>query len=164
MRSFSNMWYWIGLAVMWSYVTHRTLGVPYDLIVAARRDSFQGQDTDDMVDLARIYVLRLLRLYHAAGVWMAGSGTFFLTLLATLGFWYRVEFAQALFFIAAPGALAQAVSIWRAQVIHDSNPSPVELSRQLTRHRMALQAIGLVSIAIAAVWGMSVNVSLPGWY
>ena len=37
LRSFSNLWYWIGLAVFWSSVSHWILGVPYDSIMRAKR-------------------------------------------------------------------------------------------------------------------------------
>ena len=38
MRSFSNLWYWIALGVIWSSASHWVLGVPYDMINRARRD------------------------------------------------------------------------------------------------------------------------------
>jgi hypothetical protein len=37
MRSFSNLWYWIALAVLWSSTSHWVLGVPFDMIQRARR-------------------------------------------------------------------------------------------------------------------------------
>ena len=35
MRSFSNLWYWIALAVMWSTASHWVLGVPWDMVIRA---------------------------------------------------------------------------------------------------------------------------------
>ena len=43
MRSFSNLWYWIGLAVLWSSVSHWVLGVPYDSILRAKRATEEGR-------------------------------------------------------------------------------------------------------------------------
>ncbi len=37
MRSFSNLWYWIALAVTWSSTSHWVLGVPFDMVLRARR-------------------------------------------------------------------------------------------------------------------------------
>jgi hypothetical protein len=37
LRSFSNLWYWIVLAILWSSLSHWTLGVPYHIVTRARR-------------------------------------------------------------------------------------------------------------------------------
>jgi hypothetical protein len=37
LRSFSNLWYWIVLAILWSSLSHWTLGVPYHIVARARR-------------------------------------------------------------------------------------------------------------------------------
>jgi hypothetical protein len=36
LRSFSNLWYWIVLAILWSSLSHWTLGVPYHIVTRAR--------------------------------------------------------------------------------------------------------------------------------
>ncbi|MEC7258626.1 MAG: component of SufBCD complex, partial [Pseudomonadota bacterium] len=38
MRSFSNLWFWIALAVTWSTTSHWVLGVPFDMVNRARRN------------------------------------------------------------------------------------------------------------------------------
>jgi hypothetical protein len=45
MRSFSSLWYWIALAVMWSSASHYVLGVPFDLVQRARRRGGQAPRT-----------------------------------------------------------------------------------------------------------------------
>ena len=57
MRSFSNLWYWIALAVVWSTTSHWVLGVPYDMILRARRKG--GQAMTDLEDIVRVNVNRL---------------------------------------------------------------------------------------------------------
>ena len=42
MRSFSNLWYWIMLAVIWSSTSHWVLGVPHDMFIRARRQGGQN--------------------------------------------------------------------------------------------------------------------------
>lgn len=164
MRSFSNLWYWIGLVVIWTMVTHRVMGVPYDMVLRARREGYRGEATDGVVDLARIHVLRLLNMRDGAALWLVGGGMFGLTLLSVLGFFYQIEFAQASFLIMLPLAGALWLSIWRAQLILDQDPSPERLCRHLTRHRMMLQGVGLLAVCVAAIWGMYVNLTLPSWY
>ena len=60
LRSFSNLWYWIALATLWSSVSHWVLGVPHDMIQRARREG--GQAQSDVEDLVRININRLLHL------------------------------------------------------------------------------------------------------
>ena len=53
MRSFSNLWYWIALAVTWSSASHWVLGVPWDMAIRARKG--QGaQAMHDFEDMVRI--------------------------------------------------------------------------------------------------------------
>jgi hypothetical protein len=35
--SFFNVWYWVLTIATWTQVCHRTLGVPYDMILRAER-------------------------------------------------------------------------------------------------------------------------------
>ena len=66
MRSFSNLWFWIALAVLWSTVSHYVLGVPHDLVRRAHREG--GQSLQDVETLAHIYVRRLLFIFHIRAV------------------------------------------------------------------------------------------------
>ena len=70
MRSFSNLWFWIALAVMWSTVNHWVLGVPYDMILRARRA--KGETGQDFEDLVRINVNRILLIAEESGVLLVG--------------------------------------------------------------------------------------------
>ena len=91
LRSFSNLWFWIALAVMWSSASHWVLGVPYDLVLRARRNG--GDAVADMEDLVRINVSRLLYIGRMSGLWLAGITCFLLTGLGLLDFVYGVEFS-----------------------------------------------------------------------
>ena len=66
MRSFSNLWFWIALAVVWSSASHWVLGVPFDMVHRARRHG--GQAQIDLDDLARINANRLLHMLEDAGL------------------------------------------------------------------------------------------------
>ncbi len=80
MRSFSNLWYWIMLAVMWSSASHWVLGVPFDVISRARRHG--GEAQDDLETLVRINTARMLDIARTAGIWLVG---FLFFLISTLG-------------------------------------------------------------------------------
>lgn len=161
MRSFSNLWFWIALAVLWSSAAHWVLGVPYDMVIRARR--LGGQANQDLHDIVHINVRRILLIGRVAGLWLAAIICFFIAALAILGFLYRVEFAQALFLLVLPMSIVGLISVSTAQLIEARNPEGDEMFRHLTRHRIYVQAIGMVSIFVTALWGMYQNLSVGPW-
>ncbi|MGA1234851.1 MAG: hypothetical protein ACO3VR_13085 [Lutimaribacter sp.] len=47
--SFSSVWYWIALAVMWSTAAHWVLGIPFDMVSRARAAGGAAQAELDML-------------------------------------------------------------------------------------------------------------------
>ena len=158
MRSFSNLWYWIALAVSWSTVSHWVVGVPFDLIQKAAR--LEGEAQHDLVDLVRINCNRLLYVAGVSGLWILGFAAALFTSLAILGFWYWVEFAQAVFLLLFPIALAGLMSLNTAAVIKERALAGEDLRKRLHRHRVQTQFLGMASIFITSLWGMYQNLSL----
>lgn len=158
MRSFSNLWFWIALAVVWSTASHWVLGVPYDMVARARR--YGGQAEADLEDLVRINTNRLLFIGQVSGLWLLGLTCFLLTGLALLGFIYDVEFAQAVFLLGAPMSLVGALNMSTARLIQSQEAQGAQLWKRLARHRTYVQAIGMVSIFVTALWGMYQNMSV----
>jgi len=155
MRSFSNLWFWIALAVVWSSASHWVLGVPFDMVVRARRNG--GQAETDVHDMVRVNVNRILYIAEVSGQWLVSLGFFLLTGLAILGWVYWVEFAQAVFLLGFPMSIVAALNIFTARRIYDADAMGSELYRRLTRHRVTVQALGMVAIFVTALWGMYVN-------
>jgi putative effector of murein hydrolase LrgA (UPF0299 family) len=158
MRSFSNLWFWIVLAVVWSTASHWVLGVPFDMVLRARREEQQAQV--DLEDLIRINVNRLLYIGQVSGLWLAGFACFFLTTLGLLGFVYAFEFAQAVFLLAFPLSIIGMLSLSTARLIREQDASGALLIKRLYRHRLYTQIIGMISIFVTALWGMYQNISL----
>ncbi|WP_386681665.1 component of SufBCD complex [Loktanella sp. R86503] len=152
LRSFSSVWYWIMLAVLWSSVSYFVLGVPFDLITKARRHG--GQHQEDMVDLVRINVNRLLGIAQTAGLILTAFVFFALTMLVLLAFVYDVEMAQAIFLVALPLSIVGAVSLASARKIRAADPEPEQLYAMLMRHRLWTQIIGMCAIFVTAMFGM----------
>ena len=155
MRSFSNLWYWIALAVVWATASHRVLGVPYDMVLRARRAG--GQAEADLDDIARVQVNRLLYIASVSGIWILGVTSFLLTCLAVLAVWYRIEFAQALLLMVVPMSGVGLLGLSRARHIDAQCLTGKELQVQLMRQRIVTQVIGTISIFVTALWGMYQN-------
>jgi len=158
MRSFSNLWFWIVLAVMWSSVSHYILGVPFDMVVRARRQG--GAAMADLEVLVGIQTRRRLHVMQASGVWMTALWAAVLSALAVLGFGYGIEFAQALALLGFPAAVVFALGFRLALRLERDEPRGEGLARILTWHRVTVQAIGILAILITALWGMWHNISL----
>lgn len=160
MRSFSNLWFWIVLAVMWSSTSYWVLGVPFDMIQQARRDG--GHVQQDLEDLVRINTSRLLMMVDRSGVVGVALLCFWGTGVALLGFYYDVEFAQALFLLLAPLTLVVWQSIRVSRRIAAGGMDAEALHRTLIRHRRVTQLIGMLSITVTALYGtwQNVNVSI----
>ncbi len=157
LRSFSNLWYWIALAVLWSSVSHWSLGVPHDMVQRARREG--GQTMTDVEDLVRINVNRLLNIADGGALLFVGIAGFWLSTLAVLAFWYNIEFAQAVLLLLGPLALVLWVSVRESRRIVAGANQGEALLRRLTVHRRVLQVIGMISIAVTAFYGTWQNIS-----
>lgn len=158
LRSFSNLWYWIGLAVIWSTASHWVLGVPFDMVLRARRDA--GQAQVDLEDLVRINVNRLLYIGKVSGLWLLGFGCAALSSLFVMAIWFHFEFAQAVLLLVFPLSIIGLLNLSTAQRIHNEEAAGELLQKRLSRHRIATQFIGMFSVFVTAMWGMFQNLAV----
>jgi len=155
LRSFSNLWFWIALAVMWSSASHWVLGVPYDMVARAARQ--QGEAEADLERVTYSFVARRLYVAEVAGTWLVVLSSFVLTSLLVLGWGYDIEIAQALSLLGSPMTLVWVISQRAAQRIAREEQRGATLRRTLTRLRIWIQVIGMVSIFVTSVWGIYTN-------
>jgi hypothetical protein len=162
MRSFSNLWYWIALAVTWSTTAHWVLGVPFDMVIRAARHG--GEAERDLEDMVRVNINRLRLISGRAGQAMLVFVSLVLTMLGLLGFAYGVEFCQAVFLLAFPLSIVGILTLTTAHRIAAVGEGGEVLRRALMRHRVWVQIIGMVSIFVTAFWGMlqNFNISVLG--
>lgn len=154
-RSFSSLWYWVVVIVAWSLAGHYVLGVPYGMVVQARHKG--GTAEAELLDMARIQILRILRTADRGGAWTLGLASFGLTTLALLGFVYGLELAQAVLLLVLPLGGVWLLSVRTARQIHAADGAG--LYERLAGQRLANQVIGMVAIFVTAVWGMVQNLS-----
>lgn len=155
LRSFSNLWFWIALAVLWSSASHWVMGVPHDMIYRARR--LGGQAEKDVQDLARVYATRILDVIDTGLPLVIGFACFWFTVLGTLAFVYDVEFAQALFLMMGPMTIVIWHSIRTARIVIGSEGAAETLFQSLLWHRRVTQLVGMIAITVTAIYGMWQN-------
>lgn len=158
LRSFSNLWYWIMLAVVWSSASHWVMGVPHDLI---RRAQHRGGDAvGDLEILVRINCDRLQHIVGTSGLWLTGSISFILTGLITLGWVYGIEIAQAVALLAVPGTILGMMTLRTARLISAGEGQGAALFRRLSLHRFATQVLGMIAIFVTSLFGMYHNLNV----
>jgi hypothetical protein len=131
------------------------MGVPWDMVLRARRVG--GEAEQDFEAIVRVNVNRMLNIADLAGPFLLAFAVFVLTSLAIMGFWYGVEFCQAVFLLAFPLSLVGSLSLRAARRIRASGDRGEALRTRLSRHRMAIQGIGILAIFVTAFWGMLQN-------
>lgn len=157
MRSFSNLWFWIMLAVVWSSTSHWVLGVPHDMFIRARRHA--GQAAEDYETMLYINVRRILYIARTSGIWAVTFVSFMLATLGMLGFFYRIEIAQALFLFAAPLTVVGVLSLRTAARIEAAGAKGPTLYKMIWRHRFTTQGVGVLAIFVTGMYGMWQNLS-----
>ncbi|MCB5409697.1 component of SufBCD complex [Pseudogemmobacter faecipullorum] len=165
LRSFSNLWYWIMLAVIWSCSSHWVLGIPFDMIMRAKREG--GVALADLGQVAEINSRRFLQISRTAAVPMFFFLSFFFTGLAVLSFYYWVEFAQALFLLTIWFLPVGWLTLRLALVIEAERGGSQEqgplcdtrLCNGLLWLRRKVQVIGMFAILVTAMFGMWRNLS-----
>ncbi len=157
LRSFSNIWFWMAVAVVWSTTSHYGLGVPFDMVLRARRQG--GEASADLEMMVEINVRRLMHIQTTAGLWLTGFAAFMLTALGMMGFLYDQEYAQAILLIVAPMTLVGLLTFATARRIAAGRVDRDDLVRTLTRHRFVVQGIGVVAIMVTTMWGMWQNLN-----
>jgi hypothetical protein len=160
LRSFTSVWYWLSVAALWSTITHRGLGVPYDIILRASREGCIGQAQVDLEDLVRINCNRLNFIMRSSGTLSVALTTFVVTALAVIGFYYKVEIAQAVIFILAPFTLVGATTAAYAKRISEADLSGEALIKSLGRLRYLIQLIGVAAVFATAFWGIWHNMTV----
>lgn len=160
LRSFSNLWYWIAVAVTWSTASHWILGVPFDMVQRAHRH--KGGAIEDLHDMVRINVNRIYYVMEYGGHWLTAFWAGFITMLGIMGWLYEVQFAQAVFLLALPMSFVILLNVRTARLIRRDDLKDKPLMKRMVRHRLYVQMIGVVSIFVTAMWGMYQNLLVVG--
>lgn len=147
---------------MWSLLSHWVLGVPFDLILRAKRNDEAA--VADMLTLLDIKSRRFLGIFDSAAHIIAGVICFILAIILSMGFYYGFELAQGMFFMAVPAAAVGVLNLRMFRHLNDNPATGGDLIALLQRHRFWVQFIGVMSICTTAMYGMYHNLTLPLGY
>ncbi|WP_052700887.1 hypothetical protein [Loktanella sp. S4079] len=158
LQTFSNIWFWGLMCVLWMLVSYWVLGVPYDMIQRARR--LGGQAENELLVLLEIKAGRLARLWSEGGAFFVGIVAFVLTSMAVTGFYYGIEAAQGLFLLLTPLAIVGAMNLRAGIVISQREMSHAERLRRLLNLRIWVQVVGAIAVFVSAAYGMVYNLAM----
>tara|TARA_R110002096_G_scaffold97354_4_gene217055 strand:- start:62246 stop:62761 length:516 start_codon:yes stop_codon:yes gene_type:complete len=148
--SFTSFWYWIIFAVTWSRITHFSLGVGlHDVRDALRND---GQDMLDVETLIEINARKLTQTLDQYGVWLTALLMFFMATLATLGFGFDFELAQAMTLMLTGFITAFALTARFAYRVRNDGMVGTVLCKGFTRLRTFKQFVGILMIFITSFY------------
>ncbi|WP_143412848.1 component of SufBCD complex [Haematobacter missouriensis] len=157
-RSFSSLWFWVMLAVMWFLLGQRVAGVPVDVIAAAHAD--RPGSMAELEEVSRLSALRLARRHAAFGLLAVAAVFFLLSSLMIAGWGYGIELGQALFLLILPLTLVRGLELWTAEKILARGLVGETLRSVLFWQRFRVQCLGIVFILATALWGMWRNLTV----
>ena len=166
-RSFTSIWFWLVLLGLWSVIGRHILGVPNEVVNAARQALRENQaEAPVVLHLLDWLSLTLPRWRMGAreGAVMFGLTAFGLSSLAILGFGYGLELAQALAILGAPFTIVFWMRVRLARrlspLLADAEdartplgPVAAQAVRQMVLHRRVISVLSMISVAITALWG-----------
>lgn len=155
-RSFASLWYWLMLAVLWSVMAHWVMGVPFDMVWRARKGGPEAMA--DLETMVRISIARHTVFRGTSGAIILGVVACVLTMLALLGFFYRIEVCQAVFLLLFPLIFVIWLRMALIGRVTGQGLTGDALCRRLSLHRIAVQAIGIVAIVATSLWGTLQNI------
>jgi hypothetical protein len=156
--SFQSLWYWVLHVVVWTLACYRTLGVPHDMLLRARRVPEVAGKVDV---LARLAAERIGGIHDALGVPIAAASGFLLAGFAVLGFGTGIETAQAGFAILLPFAVISYSKLRLALAVRRRGIRGTDLVLALARRRVWHQFIAIVAMLAAAGTAVALHPPIP---
>lgn len=156
--SFQSIWYWVLHVVVWTLACYRTLGVPHDMLVRARRNPEIAAKVDM---LARLSSERIGGIQDAFGVPIAAAIGFLLAGFAALGFSTGIEAAQAAFALLLPFVIVSYSKLRLAMAVRRRGIEGTELVLALARRRVWHQFIAIFAMLAAAAVSLMLHPPIP---
>jgi len=148
--SFWTVWFWITHVIAWSMASHFTLGVPFDMVQEADRESGEDgpwvQATEAMI---QAQVFRFASYSSRFGTLMAGVSAFLLTVCFSLGILSDVEMARAALTFFIPLTLMYCLGVRFARKVEAQGLTGADLRKRYRLLRLLNQLVGLLAIFMA---------------
>jgi hypothetical protein len=151
-----NPWYWLLVAIVWVRSIQRTMGIPSDIMRAAKRgDELAKKDALALLD---IYIRTIIRDFNHFGTILVLMTSFVLASTATMGFWNGVAILQGVFFIAFPMVLLGAIGVHISYRLKNKAESWDVLCKMYSKHRLLKVALAITFIFTSMLWALFLEI------
>ena len=154
--TFGNVWFWAAVVVAWAVACHWLIGVPFDMLIRARRGG--AQEMQDLETLVDINVRRIIWFQKIAGEGAAAFAAFFLAGLGLLAIGYRVEWAIGALVLGVPLTGVAVFNLLLAKSLYEAPLYGAELLARMLKVRVRTQILAAISLFFTAVFGMAFNI------
>ena len=162
LKTFSNIWFWIAVVVSWAVACHWLIGVPFDMLVRARKGA--PQEMADLETLVDINVRRIVWFQQIAGPAFAALAAFFLAGTGLLAIGYRFELAIGVFLLGAPLMAVLGMNLQLALHLHARPLQGEALVKRLFKVRLWTQVAAAAPLFVTAVFGMAFNIAAMNFF
>ena len=160
--TFSNIWFWAAVVVSWAVACHWLIGVPFDMLVRAKRGG--DQEIRDLERLVDINVRRIMWFQQIAGAGTAGLVAFFGAGIALLAIGYRFEPAIGVLILGGPLLVVAMLNLSLAQDLHRNPLEGDALLSRLFRVRLWTQVLAAISLFATSVFGMAYTIAAMNFF
>lgn len=155
-NGFNNPWYWLLVAVVWVRAIQWTLGIPSDMVRAAKRGDMQAKE--DALALMDIYIRATTRDFNQFGTALVLLTCFVLASFVTMGFVNDVPVLQGISFIAVPITLLGALSVRLAYRLQNQPADWENLCRLYRNQRWIKVALAIGFICSSMLWALYLEI------
>lgn len=155
-NGFNSPWYWLLVAIVWVRAIQWTIGVPADIMRAAKKGDSQAKL--DALILIDIYIRTMTRDFNQFGTILVLMTCFVLASFATMGFWNGVAILQGVFFIAFPMVFLGAMGVHLAYRLQKKPESWDELCKIYRRQRWIKAAMAILFMFTSMLWALFLEI------
>ena len=160
--TFGNIWFWAAVVVSWAVACHWMIGVPFDMLIRARRGG--AQEIADLEAMVDINVRRILWFQEIGGAGGAALAAFFVAGTGLLAIGYRFEMAIGVFILGVPLLLVLLINLRLAVQLSKEPLAGDALVKRLMRTRLWTQVIAAISLFVTSVFGMAFSIAAMNFF
>ena len=156
-NGFNNLWYWLLVSVVWVRAIQWTVGIPSDMMRAARRGNEQAKI--DALGMMDIHIRTTTREFNQFGTALVLLTCFVMASFATMGFGNDIPVLQGVFFIAFPIVVLGALGV---RLSYRLQKKPVEWDELISiyrRHFWLKVALAIFFVVSSMLWALYLEIS-----
>lgn len=155
-NGFNSLWYWLLVSVIWGRAIRWTVGIPNDMMRAARNGNQQAKE--DALSLMDINIRTTTHEFNQFGTALVLLTCFVMASFATMGFWNDVPVLQGLFFVGFPIVVLGGLEIRLSYRLQEKPVTWDALSAIYRRHFWKKIGLAILFIFGSMFWALYLEI------